>query len=206
MAEVEPQEILEFWFGSAADDPAEAAAREDFWFGASAEIDAEIGERFASTVEAAARGDLEAWTRESRSTLALVLTLDQFPRNIGRGSARAFAHDAQALRVTKDAVATGTLGRLALLEQAFLILPYQHSESLEDQRTSVRLSVEIARAAPAPWRAILEKYLSFAMQHHALIERFGRFPHRNRALGRDATAEEEAYLRRGGTSFGQDEK
>jgi uncharacterized protein (DUF924 family) len=201
--QVDPQGILGFWFGRAADDSAEASAREAFWFGASRETDSLIRERFASAVEAAARGEFDSWVQVPRSTLALVLLLDQFPRNMWRGTAKAFAHDAQALRAAQEAVARGHLDNLAPLEQAFLVLPFQHSESIEDQRESIRLSSEIAQAAPAAWRPVLEGYLQFAKEHFALIEQFGRFPHRNHVLGRAPTAKEEAYLSRGGASFGQ---
>jgi uncharacterized protein (DUF924 family) len=200
----DPQGILEFWFGGAADDPAEASARESFWFGASGEADSLIRERFASSVEAAARGEFESWVQAPRSALALVLLLDQFPRNMWRGTAKAFAHDAHALRAAREAVARGHLHNLAPLERAFLVLPFQHCESIDDQREAIRLSSEIAQAAPTAWRPVLERYLQFAKQHLALIERFGRFPHRNHVLGRTPTAEEEAYLRGGGASFGQD--
>ena len=138
-----------------------------------------------------------------RSTLALVLLLDQFPRNMWRGTGKAFAHDARALQTAREAVARGHLRNLAPLERVFLVLHYQHSESIEDQRESVRLSSEIVQAAPAAWQPVLEGHLQFAKQHFALIEQFGRFPHRNHVLGRTPTAEEEAYSRRGGASFGR---
>jgi uncharacterized protein (DUF924 family) len=199
----DPQSILEFWFGRSRDDPAEASAREAYWFGASREADSLIRERFASVVEAAVRGELDSWVEVPRSVLALVLLLDQFPRNMWRGTAKAFAHDARALQVAQEAVTRGHLRDLGPIEQAFLVLPFQHSESVEDQRESVRLSSEIAQAAPTAWRPLLERYLQYAKQHLALIEQFGRFPHRNHVLGRSPTTEEEAYLRGGGESFGQ---
>lgn len=176
--------------------------REAFWFGASGEIDSLIRERFASGVVAAVRGQLDSWVQVPRSVLALVLLLDQFPRNMWRGTGKAL-HDAEALRAAREAVARGHLHNLAPIEQAFLVLPFQHSESIEDQRESVRLSAEIAQAALTAWRPVLQQYLQFAKQHLALIERFGRFPHRNHVLGRAATAAEEAYLSGGGASFGQ---
>jgi uncharacterized protein (DUF924 family) len=199
----DPENILAFWFDRAAEDPVQATARGDFWFGTSGEADAVIRERFAPAVEAAARGDLDPWLEAPRSTLALVLTLDQFPRNIWRGTANAFAHDHEALQAAKDALARGHPNGLAPIEQAFLVLPFQHSESIDDQREAVRLSSEIARTAPAPWQPLLDHYLDFAKQHLALIIRFGRFPHRNRVLGRRSTAAEEQYLAGGGVTFGQ---
>ena len=196
--------ILEFWFGRAAEDPVQAAARETFWFEPSSETDARIRERFGPAVEAAAQGQLDSWLQAPRSALALVLLLDQFPRNMWRGTARAFGHDGQALRAARDAVARGHLDELRPLERAFLVLPFQHSESIEDQREAVRWSSEIARVAAPEWRPLLEHYLDFARQHLALIQRFGRFPHRNQVLGRVPTPEEEAYLREGGARFGQE--
>lgn len=199
------EEVLAFWFAGAEGDPVAAAAREGFWFGGSADADARVRERFASTVDAAGRGELDAWRQAPHPALALVLVLDQFPRNLWRGSGRAFAHDAHALGVAREALERGFLPRLAPLEQAFLLLPLQHSERAEDQRESVRRSEDLVRAAPPEWRPLLEHYAHFARQHRDLIERFGRFPHRNRALGRTPTREEEAWLRGGGPSFGQGE-
>jgi uncharacterized protein (DUF924 family) len=199
----DPEAILSFWFDDAAQDPERAAAREGFWFGSSPEADALVRERFAAAIDAASAGELDHWGESARSALARVILLDQFPRNVWRGTARAFAHDPLALVAARSAVAAGRLAALSPVERAFLILPYQHSESLDAQRDSVRLSDEIARSAPAAWRPLLEHYADFARQHLALIERFGRFPHRNAVLGRTPTAGERAYLERGGASFGQ---
>jgi uncharacterized protein (DUF924 family) len=200
---VDPEAILEFWFAGCARDPAKADARGSFWFGGSDAADAEVRERFGTAIETAARGELARWLDEPHSALALVVLLDQFPRNVWRGSARAFAHDRQALETARGALAAGHLARLAPIEQAFLILPFQHCEEIDAQRESVRLSEQIARKAPDAWRPLLDYYTDFARQHLALIERFGRFPHRNEALGRAETAEERAYLARGGATFGQ---
>jgi len=199
----DPEAILEFWFGDCTRDPAQADARGSFWFGGSDAADAEVRERFGAAIEAAARGELARWVDEPRSALALVVLLDQFPRNVWRGSARAFAHDHQALETVRRALAADHLARLAPIEQAFLILPLQHCEEVDAQRESVGLSEQIARSAPGAWRPLLDYYTDFARQHLALIERFGRFPHRNQALGRATTAEERAYLERGGATFGQ---
>jgi uncharacterized protein (DUF924 family) len=201
--QLSPEEILQFWFAGAASDPARTAARNEFWFTPSSTTDALIRERFAPAVDSAARGELAAWEDAPHSALALVLLLDQYPRNIWRGSARAFAHDPQALKTAQRAVASGYLRQLTPVEQAFLILPYQHAESIENQRDSVRLSDEITQAAPPAWRSLMEYYAKYAKQHLELVERFGRFPHRNRVLGRESTAEEIAYLSAGGATFGQ---
>jgi uncharacterized protein (DUF924 family) len=154
-------------------------------------------------VEAASRGELDAWLESPQSALALVISLDQFPRNIWRGTARAFAQDAQALRLARISLAKGHPRELATVEQGFLLMPFQHVESVELQRESVRLYEGIASDAPAPWQPLVETFLKFARLHLELIERFGRFPHRNAILGRASTPEEAAYLAAGGENFGQ---
>ncbi len=199
----DPEVILEFWFAGAAGDAVDALARNVFWFGTNPDADAIVRARFGPVIDAAAAGALAGWLSGPRSALALVIVFDQFPRNAFRGTARAFAHDARALETARQAVAAGYLAALAPIEGAFLILPYAHDESVESQRESVRLSRQLVRDAPQPWRALLEEYLAFAEQHAALIERFGRFPHRNRVLGRASTALEEEYLSSGGATFGQ---
>jgi uncharacterized protein (DUF924 family) len=199
----DPRSIHAFWFADAVGDPERAQARQEIWFAASDEIDAEVRQRFGAAIEAAARGDLAHWRDAADPALALVLLLDQFPRNAWRGTPRAFAHDPQALETARGSVRAGHLDRLAPIEQAFLILPYEHSESIEAQRECVRLSEQILRAAAPEWRPLLEIYTDYARQHLGLIERFGRFPHRNHVLGRESTAAEQAFLRAGAESFGQ---
>jgi uncharacterized protein (DUF924 family) len=199
----DPDDILQFWFGDASQAPAKAEARMSIWFAAASETDVQIREQFSAAVEAAARGEHASWARAPRPALALVVLLDQFPRNIWRGTARAFAQDAKALATARQAVAAGFLDELAPIEQPFLTLPFQHSESLDAQHESLRLCREILARAPPDWRPILESFLPYAQQHLELIERFGRFPHRNAMLGRVSTPEEEVYLMRGGETFGQ---
>lgn len=199
----DPEDILLFWFGDAAEAPANAEARMPLWFGVAPETDARIRERFGETVEAAARGELASWAGTPRPALALVVLLDQFSRNIWRGTPRAFAQDAQALAVARQAVSAGFLRQLAPIEQVFMTLPFEHAESLHAQHEAVRLCREVVRAAPPEWRPFMESFLPYAEQHHELIERFGRFPHRNAVLGRMPTPEEESYLAGGGETFGQ---
>jgi uncharacterized protein (DUF924 family) len=197
------QDVHAFWFRDAAGDPARAEARSAFWFRSTPETDALVRDRFTASVEAAARGELDAWKVEPRSALARVIVLDQFPRNIWRGTAGAFAHDANAIQAAEESVAQGHLAALSPVEQGFLVMPFQHVESLERQQESVRLYRGIVEAAPASWQRVVENFLKFAELHLELIERFGRFPHRNAILGRQPTAEEEDYLAAGGESFGQ---
>ena len=202
--ELDPEDVLAFWFGDAAADVAKSNARVPFWFIASPEADARVRERFGAALEAASRGSLPPWPDTPRASLARVVLLDQFPRNVWRGTARAFSLDAQALAAAESAVAAGHLSQLAPIEQAFLILPYEHSESLDRQRDCVRLSNAIVEAAPPAWRPALEEFHVYAEQHLALLERFGRFPHRNAVLGRTPTPEETEFLSSGGATFGQD--
>jgi uncharacterized protein (DUF924 family) len=197
------ESILQFWFGDAAQAPANADARTSFWFTASPETDAECRARFSAAVEVAGRGQYDSWLRAPRSALALVVLLDQFPRNIWRGAARAFAYDAHAFAVARQALASGFLHSLAPIEQPFLTLPFQHSESLEAQRESLRLCEEIVAAVTREWQPVLQTFVPYARQHFQIVERFGRFPHRNAVLGRASTAEELEHLASGGDTFGQ---
>lgn len=192
-----------YWFGDAAADPAAAAAQRALWFGGGAEIDAAITARFGATIAAAAQGGLESWKSSPRGTLAYILVCDQFPRNVWRGTARAFSLDARALTAARHAMASGQYASLAPLERVFVLLPFEHSESLDDQRVCVAHFEMLARDATGPWRPQFDGFLDYARQHLALIERFGRFPHRNRLLGRVSTAAEGAFLEGGGAVFGQ---
>ena len=196
-------DILAFWFADSCCGPTEAKAREAFWFRGSAAVDAAIGERYLPGMEAALRGELAAWSAAPRTALALTLLLDQFPRNVWRGTARAFAGDSLALTLAREAVAAGFLQRLERVQRAFLVLPFEHSESLAEQHESMRLFTMLQQSAPDPWRPPFDGYLDYARQHFGIIQRFGRFPHRNRALGREPTAEEQAWLESGGAVFGQ---
>jgi uncharacterized protein (DUF924 family) len=198
-----PEAVLDFWFGESAADADAAAARSSVWYGASSEVDRQIADRFGDWVEAAAAGELDAWRATARGRLALVILLDQFPRNLHRGSGAAFDHDRSALALAREGAANGHLDELQPIEQVFLLMPYQHTEDLALQREGVAYFERIAREAPPSWRAQLDNVLDFARRHLAIVERFGRFPHRNEALGRQATPAERRYLEDGGERFGQ---
>jgi uncharacterized protein (DUF924 family) len=198
-----PEEVLAFWFGDARDGPQHALARMPFWFGPSAQVDREISERFGAVVDRAGAGELSSWEAEPPSALALVLALDQFPRNIYRADARAFAHDALALAVARRALARGFERSLAPIEHAFLLLPLEHAEELAAQDECVARSRALAESCPAEWAETMLAFVPYAEQHRAIIERFGRFPHRNRALGRRSTPDEAAFLAGSAEAFGQ---
>lgn len=181
--------VLTFWFG-APDDPDHGTIRKA-WFMKSDAFDAEVTARFGALTEAARRGDLDAWTTTPRGTLALVLLLDQMPRNIHRGSLEAFATDARALEVATQALRDGYDRALSPVEQMFLFMPFQHSEDLVDQERSLALYA----------RLDLPDVQRFVHRHHEIIARFGRFPHRNAVLGRETTPEEAAFLLEPDSSF-----
>lgn len=197
-----PRQVLDFWFGD-ADDPggADPVAQERVrrrWFTKDASFDAQVRERFLPLVEAAERGGLAAWDDERASAsdrLALVLVCDQFPRNLFRDEARAFALDARALATARRMVARGDDLALPPVRRWFAYLPFEHAESREDQRESLRL-FGLLRDDPVAGQA-----WDWAARHADVIERFGRFPHRNAALGRASTPEEMAFLREPGSRF-----
>ncbi|MCB1801542.1 MAG: DUF924 domain-containing protein [Gammaproteobacteria bacterium] len=170
-----PDDILTFWF---ADDMRRA------WFRSTPELDALIRDRFEATWLAAAEGALEHWQATPYGALALAIVLDQLPLNMFRGQARAFATEAAAIAVSKQAIAAGFDAQLAGDRVAFLYMPLMHSESLRDQD----LSVKLFEAAG------LKDNLRFARHHRELIRRFGHFPHRNEILGRTSTVIERLYL------------
>jgi uncharacterized protein (DUF924 family) len=169
-----PQDVLAFW----------REAGPEKWFTKSDAFDDAIRGKFLATYEAAAAGQLSAWEAQPESTLALLIVLDQFPRNMFRGSARTFAADPVALAIAERAVARGVDKQVPKGEQQFIYLPFEHSEKLADQERSIALFAATGDAELLKWAEL----------HADIIRRFGRFPHRNAMLGRTTTAEEQAFL------------
>jgi uncharacterized protein (DUF924 family) len=198
-----PEDILTFWFADAVGDPAKAMQRQSFWFQADAAVDESISQRFSASVRFAARGEFTAWEHAPQSCLALVILLDQFPRNLYRGRPEAFQYDSRALDVASQGVAAGYLAQLSSIEQCIFVLPYEHSEAVSVQRAGIELFEQIVDGANPEWEPSARVSLHFARKHLEIVERFGRFPHRNAVLGRPSTAAERAYLEGGGESFGQ---
>jgi uncharacterized protein (DUF924 family) len=189
--------VLDFWFGP-PDDPGHRAPR-PAWFSKDAAFDAEIGRRFGALIEQALAGGIEHWTGSpvaALPALARVIVLDQFTRNVFRGTARAFAGDALALQGARALVDSGADRQLSGVQRNFAYLPFEHAEDLPQQRRSVQLFGQLAQDEPA--RADL---LGWAQRHLDIVARFGRFPHRNAALGRVSTAEEAAFLLTPGSGF-----
>ena len=198
-----PEEVHRFWFADTLVYPRAAEERNTVWFDASPDFDAEVRTRFESIIDAAARGELSDWENAPRSCAALVVVLDQFPRNAYRRTAAAFAHDALALRTTKHAVDARHLDALSVPERAFLLMPYQHIEDVSVQREGLRLFEGMEEDAEPQWRAFAGNVLRYARAHLEIVERFGRFPHRNAILGRPSTAVEIEYLESNSNAFGQ---
>lgn len=175
---IEPKDVLDFWF----------TAGEEKWFEKSDDFDAEIIEQFKAHHEAARDGAYDDWTDSANGCLALIILLDQFARNMYRGSAEAFAADAKALGLAKTTVEKGFDMELPQNVRMWIYMPYEHSEVMADQERCVELME----------RSQLDDVIEWAHQHADIIRRFGRFPHRNAVLGRDSTPEEVAFLEDGG--------
>ncbi|CAJ1813280.1 DUF924 family protein [Aeromonas veronii] len=196
------QPLLDLWFGDEADDVLRATRQAPLWWGKSSETDALLASRFGELAEAAAKGSLAHWAATPSGRLALILLLDQLPRNIHRGTPAAFAQDPLARDLCLKGLSIGADKSLSPLERVFFYLPLEHAESREQQARSVALFEALA-AEPAgtPALATFAGFADFARRHQVIIERFGRFPHRNDILGRTSTQEEAAFLQQLGSGF-----
>ena len=200
---MDPEQILQFWFADSTADADKAKERYAFWFKATPEIDAAIRTQFADLVSQAQAGGLESWQAAPRSWLALIILLDQFPRNLYRGTAAAFASDPSAQHVAQRGFGLSFLSTLSVIEQAFCLMPLQHAEHLSLQEEALRRGEELLAQALPEWQEQLEEFQGSARKHFVIIQRFGRFPHRNVILGRESTPEEQKFLDSGSGSFGQ---
>jgi uncharacterized protein (DUF924 family) len=174
--------VLNFWF-------VENGPKQ--WFTHDPDFDAAIRDRFAGLAEKGAKGELTHWRGTARGALAEIIILDQFPRNLYRGDARAFGCDALALEAARQALKNKADQAVDESERVFLYFPFEHSEAAEDQETSVRLCATLSD----------KSYLDWAKKHKKVIDRFGRYPHRNAVFGRPSTAKELAFLEEEGSSF-----
>lgn len=188
-------EVLDFWFG----DP--LRPRSQFWFGKSEETDSVIRDRFSGAVKEAADGGLDGWAEDPRGRLALIILLDQFPRNIWRNEAEAYLCDGLAVQLVLDGLQRDHDRALAPLERAFFYMPLEHAEDMRLQDLSAKCFAGLLVEAGEENKEIFEGFLDYAEQHRQIIRRFGRFPHRNKVLGRRSTEVEEAFLRQPGSSF-----
>ncbi|UCG73974.1 MAG: DUF924 domain-containing protein [Chromatiales bacterium] len=203
MSAAEYEDVLSFWFDGCEQDAPHIDARMDRWFGNDARLDDEIGERFGTLVAQASNGKLDHWADEPRGRLALIILIDQFRRNIHRGTAEAFSRDGQALKFCVDGIVNRAYKKLRPEEQIFFFMPLQHAESSKLQDKSVSIYRALANKVSETQRETFMTTAQFAELHRDIVEQFGRFPHRNRVLGRENTEAEEAYLANEGVSFGQ---
>ena len=202
----EALEVRRFWFGNLPLGPEGVKERLALWFGSGTEeqqADELVRSRFGALVARAATGELAAWADSPRRRLSLILLLDQFPRHVYRGTQRAFATDREALALTLSGMQSAADAALTPVERIFFYMPLQHAELRDAQEESVAAYRRLLNEAPRDLEAMFASALESAQLHRAIVARFGRFPHRNRVLGRPNTAEEESYLGEGGRRFGQ---
>jgi uncharacterized protein (DUF924 family) len=195
--------VLDFWFSATELDAPQIDSRMERWFSVDPELDGQIRAEFGDLVEQALAGRLDHWAHTTEGRLALILLLDQFSRNIHRGTARAFAGDKRALKLCVEGSMNNDYRTLTALQRVFFFMPLQHAESAGVQEKSVRIYNALAEGVSDTLRETFLTFAQFAELHRDIVARFGRFPHRNRILGRANTPEEEAYLETDGPSFGQ---
>ena len=198
-----PKNILDFWIGEASQSGEAAGQKNKMWFAKSPELDAEIRKRFLTLLETLAAGPLaQEWAeRGARERLAAIIVLDQFSRNIFRGSPRSFSQDMLALRLCKEGLALREDLSLSEAERIFFYLPLEHSEDVGDQSRSVEMFTALRRDAREDFQKLTESVVEYAYAHQSIIDRFGHFPHRNDVVARKSTTEEEAYLAKPGSGF-----
>ena len=196
---MEPREVLEFWFGPmGAGYPADNSA---MWWKKDPQVDARIKERFAGALAASARGELAGWSASVAGRQAHIILIDQMARNMHRGEAGMYAQDDLALRLSLQAVAAGDPWGRAYGELQFFLMPLMHAEDVGVQRLACRLFGRVLSEAADADLTAAAKGVEYAHKHREIVERFGRFPHRNEILGRVSSAQEAAFLKQPGSSF-----
>ena len=205
----EARQVRDFWFGKLPMTAEALNQRVQIWFPGDVpaetqrERDDALRKRFGTLVERAGKGELASWADSPRRSLSLIVLLDQFPRNIYRGTAQAFAYDDQALGLTLSGMQSAADGALDVVERIFFYMPLQHCEARDVQDESVAAYRRLVTEAPQELQEVFERSVESAEQHRSIIAKFGRFPHRNEVLGRRSTAEEEAWLDSGADRLGQ---
>jgi uncharacterized protein (DUF924 family) len=208
--------IREFWFGKSltgalGGEMASLALalnrRASLWFNSNPQLKAQQDElvrsQFGNLLDRAVRGELAGWADSPRRRLSLIILLDQFPRHIYRGTRQAFSCDDDALALALSGMQSAADGALNVVERLFFYMPLQHAESTEVQDESVSAYRRLVAESPKELRSTFEEAVQSAEEHRTLIRQFGRFPHRNRLLGRGSTPDEEAYLKKDVEQFGQ---
>lgn len=197
---VDPEKLLHVWFGPPEQPPLAVSKQ---WFSKNDAFDQALRTQFEATLEAGVHGQLEAWKSTARGRLALIVLFDQISRNIFRGTSRSFAQDSLALEQTLDVLAKGEERFLTKIERYFVLMPLMHAEDVALQRKCVAEFEKLVAETPEPKdvRDLLLNALDYAQRHAVIVERFGRFPHRNAILGRESTPEEKEFLTQPGSSF-----
>lgn len=199
MDSITPEDVLRFWFGEPGSPP---LANADKWWKKDDAFDREVRERFQHTLERGLRGELRDWEETVRGRLALIVLFDQLSRNMFRGTPRSFAQDDLARAITEKALAAGDERVLTPTEMGFVLMPFMHAEDLALQQKCLEGFIRLRDAATDDeTRADCEKSVQYARMHMAIIERFGRFVHRNAILGRPTTKEEADFLKEPNSSF-----
>jgi uncharacterized protein (DUF924 family) len=197
----EAQEILEYWFGSLQTAEVYPKDKAKQWFGGGTAVDNDIRNRFEELVRAATKNELAAWKETAKGRLALIILVDQFTRNIYRGTPQAFAYDSIAQELTLEGIIQGHDQALFPIERVFFYLPLEHSENIEIQGMSVEKFHAILPAVPPEHASHFISFENYAQRHYEIIAKFGRFPHRNEILSRESTPEEVEFLKDPKASF-----
>lgn len=195
--------VLTYWLGDATTSPAESKKRSKLWYGGAAAVDAEIQERFGALLKQAESGKLDSELNVLDNRISMVILLDQLSRNIYRGSPAAFQNDVLCLQIAKKTIGQNLHLQLSYIERIFLYHPFEHSEILQDQQTSVALFKQLLAEAPDAWRDQIQSFTNHAYSHFKIIKNYGRFPHRNATLGRVSKPEEVEFLKKDARRFGQ---
>ena len=196
-----PESIISFWFGPEQDSQKISDQKSPLWWSKNDQIDMEIANRFKQLTSDISRNEYPQWQRTPLGLLASIICLDQFPRNIYRGEATAFSFDRQALAMANSMVSKQWDQQLPHVYSVFSYLPFEHSEALADQEKSLSLYAALRDKVSDDEREMFEGFFQFAVKHYEIVERFGRFPHRNDILGRASTKEEQEFLSQPGSSF-----
>ncbi len=193
--------VLRFWFGDCQTIIDINNDKKSVWWSKNEQVDQEISDRFEELVDAVADAELDHWRESAKGLLASIICTDQFPRNMYRGSAKSFGYDGVALELAQQIVTTGVDRELSTIYRVFAYLPFEHSEALEMQEKALDLFTQLRDEVEESDKEIFSGFVSYAQRHLDVIQRFGRFPHRNQILGRESTDQEKEFLTEPGSSF-----
>lgn len=199
--EQDHRRILDFWFGESLDDVQIIEQKSSLWWRKDEDLDREIESVFSTVLESLIAGQLSAWKQDAESLLAMIILADQFSRNIYRNKEKAFTQDELALALTLEGLESRIDLELGIVQRIFFYMPLEHSESMSMQDRSVEMFEQLCESAPEDIRQEIAGNLDYAIKHREVIEKFGRFPHRNAILGRESRPEEIEYLKQPGSGF-----